>query len=207
MKKLFFLKRFVFICFLCTISLAACNNNGKPEKEDDDKTEKETPKDGEVKPLGDITFNDNLYILYATADEFKKLPNKGVVFSYTFNGTDNLTLAGWPKKVSPKDPFDTIPTVTLQKTVVTLANYTNKTFFGNLILHQKGVNYFQDELKKPGNKNKIVLFIPTLYNNRFIKYQIFLSDTIPTAKFVIPNPLNNDELDMLNPSPPKQYEY
>jgi len=137
--------------------------------------------------------------LFAVADSVRKLPEKKLVFAFTFRTNDTLTIHGWSAE---KDSIFTLnPDIELQKYAPSNVSYSTGLYFGNMVLKKKGVKELQRQLQNTNIRS--VLFAPRIVDVNHISYDIFLSTENPAVGEKIVN-VTTTGLNA-NPSPPKTY--
>ncbi len=188
MRRYFKLTSYSFILFAAIILIASCNNGGDEKKGTENSVEdtsKKTPEVKQEQPKA-IAIAGTLDNLWADASEFKKLPNKKLVFSFTFRTNDTLTLYGWTcKGVICTGAYDTDPAIKLTKGQAANESYGPEVYFGNVILQGSEVHDIQ---KKLGATYTYVVIFVSNDNPALVKTFTSVDTGIDA-----------------NPSPPKNY--
>lgn len=196
-------KNQLLLSLIVLATLYACNSGDKKNAESTESTATtasspttETTPSTSAKAAALTGYLDTLWI---TADSFKTLPNKKVVFSFAFRDPDTLTLYGWYCRgvicVGSYDNQDR-PDVGLTKGHQSPVAYGPNVTFGNIILSD--VKKIKNMI---GTKYRYVVFAPERYGD-FIKYVIYLSNDDPALIKVLALDPTGVEA---NPSPPKSY--
>jgi hypothetical protein len=193
----------LFICFTI-ILITSCNNGGKKNKDSVNSVEDTIDKTTEVKEESSKakTITGTLDNLWVKKSDFNSLDkDKKVVFSFTFQPNDTLTLYGWSCKGalgSCNGTYYTNPDIKLLKGITSGISYGPQVYFGNIILHKNAVKKIVNGFKT----YTYVVFVPQ-NNGGFITYKIFVTNDDPTQsiKALVLDPTGEDA----NPSPPKDY--
>jgi hypothetical protein len=137
--------------------------------------------------------------LFADADSVRKLPEKKLVFVFTFRTNDTLTIHGWSAE---KDSIFTLtPDIELKKYAASTVGYGTGMYFGNMVLKKKELKELQRQLQNTNIRS--VLFAPKIVDGNHVAYDIFLSTENPAVGEKIVN-VTATGVDA-NRSPPKTY--
>jgi len=181
--------------------MASCNNGGDEKKGTENSvadSRKNTSGTEQVQPKA-MALTGTLDNLWVGASEFNALPNKKLVFSFTFRTNDTLTLHGWfCKGLVCTGSYDTGPAIKLIKGKASAESYGPEVYFGNVILQGGDVHDIQKIL---GTKYKYVVFVPK-NTGGFINYRIYVTNDNPALVKAFTSV--DTEVDA-NPSPPKNY--
>ncbi|MGB3008332.1 MAG: hypothetical protein WBC06_17585 [Chitinophagaceae bacterium] len=184
--------------------IASCNNGGDEKKVAANGGADTISKTIEVKEESSkaMSIAGTLDNLWVTKSDFNKLDkDKKVVFSFTFQPNDTLTLYGWSCKGALGNcngTYYTNPDIMLKKGISSGVTYGPKVFFGNIILRKNTVK----KIVNGFNTYTYVVFVPE-NNSGFITYKIYVTNDDPT-KSIKPFVLE-PTLEEANPSPPKDY--
>jgi hypothetical protein len=190
--------RFSLLVTVIVFLVIACNNK-TDEKATETKDSTGTAT-SEAKPpiTGGLTAG-MLDTLFANADSVRKLPEKKLVFAFTFRTNDTLTIHGWSAE---KDSIFTLnPDIELRKYAPSTVAYGTGLYFGNMVFKKKELKELQRQLQNTNIHS--VLFAPKVVDGTHIAYDIFLSTENPAIGekiiSIVVTGLN------INPSPPKTY--
>jgi hypothetical protein len=186
--------------FLSILSLiAACNNATQEKKSSGGDTAAAAKSEVQTSSAIPGLIGGTLDTLFVVSDSFAKLPNKKIVFAFTFKQNDTLTLDGWA--LQNNGAFNDNPDIQLLKYNPSGYSYGNGMYFGNVVLQNGDVQKIQNQLKQLNGKT--VLFAPKLVNTTHIGYEILIStETIGGSR----KALNSTSTGVdANPSPPKGY--
>jgi hypothetical protein len=138
-----------------------------------------------------------LDVLWIDSVGFDTLPNRKLVFSFTFGKLDTLTIHGWAVKRGIGRDFYDKPIIRLLKGPPSKWDYGPGTYFGNLVLTKKDVKLIRKALRKGG---KSVAFLPKK-EGEHVRYEIGISSDAPPLAEKIDAIVATNAI--ANPSPPK----
>jgi hypothetical protein len=175
--------------------LAACNQESDKQKEQPTVSSSDTIKNKAGEPEV-MTIAGKLDTLWVSMAQFDALPDKKVVFLFTFGERDTLTMHGWTLKRNGGDEYDDPPNIKLLKGKAGPYSYGPGTYFGNLVLTD--INKIKKQLGAGGAS--YVLFAPEK-DGQHVRYKVFGSREDPTLadKILALIPTSGEA----NPSPPK----
>lgn len=192
--------RFFLLATITLFLVLACNNK-RDEKtgETKDTTGTATVTSEAKSPITAGLTAGMLDTLFVNADSVRKLPEKKLVFAFTFRTNDTLTIHGWSAE---KDSIFTLkPDIELMKYAPSTVGYGTGLYFGNMVFKKKELKELQRQLQNTNIHS--VLFAPKIVDANHIAYDVFLSNENPAIGekiiSVVVTGLN------INPSPPKTY--
>jgi hypothetical protein len=195
----FKLNRFSLSILFALFLITACNNKGDEKKTGEGPATDTSKTVSQINPASASLTSGPLDTLWTDSLSFAQLPEKKIVFVFTFRQNDTLTLHGWSAE---KDSiFTTDPDIRLIKGHSGSLKYENGMYFGNVVLKKGHVKAIQKALNK--EKAQFVLFAPELVNGNHIGYDIYLSKEDPAGLVHVLGVIATGL--QANPSPPKTY--
>lgn len=168
------------------------------------------------------SVNENLPVLFLTADEFNVIRRR-VVFRFYVDSSHDLVIRGWVNRPGQNNPpAEVYPKSSYLSTVI----ISDSTFLGNIILGKSLVDSVQSRLGTGPGKFAYVKFIPDIDarpgSKGQIIYRLVLTNKKPLFRpldlgtdslmmvmdstlYALP-PGDEDNLWFLNPSPPRKDE-
>jgi hypothetical protein len=175
-----------------------------------------------TRPLQTKSVNENLPVLFLTAEEFNVIRRR-VIFRFYVDSSHDLVIRGWVNRPGQNNPpAEVYPKSSYLSTVI----ISDSTFLGNIILDRALVDSVQARLGTGPGKFAYLKFVPDIDarpgSKGQIIYRLILTNSRPAFRpsdlvsdslkmvmdstlFALP-PGDEDNLWFLNPSPPRRDE-
>lgn len=191
-----FSNKFTLILGIVLLTFTACSDDSSNEASQ----MVENPINEDSLPIVNVVANKGeLYELRVDSASFVKLKDDKMVFQFTYQGNDSLTMHGWKVKGILGNSFDSIPDIKLLPGAKSGLTFGPNVYFGNILINKgKDIKKIKDDLKK--YNGKFVLFIPKKLGHH-ISYDIFITTDINPLVATGRVPTDIDA----NPSPPKEW--
>lgn len=189
--------RYSLLFFFLVLLFTACNSNSEEKKDEKEMSAEPSPiKNG----LTGGTL-DTLSVAISDISTYLQPQGAKLVFSFTFETADKLTLHGWAVKPTQ---FDSLPNIKLKNYFTGPLSYGVNTYFGNIVLGQSDIAEINNKIRQNPTM-KYILFAPDKIVKNYVVYRIILTDKLRVSKddALVVAAVSTDAY--ANPSPPKTY--